>query len=350
MVVKQLFKLFAVSLPLFGMTEQVLGQHQSFSITQDKQGHKIDIRINGMPFTSYLYPDSLMKPVLYPIITSKGDTVTRGWPLIPRAGDHIDHPHHIGLWFTYENVNGLDFWNNSSSVPASKKQQYGSIRHYSVDTMWADQHKAMLRTTAFWLKPDAAKLLKQQTTYLFSGKGNMRSITLTVRLTALGEEVVFKDTKDGLIGLRVRTELEQPSGTPEKYIDNSGKTATLKMANKGRATGHYLSSEGLKGDAVWSSRGKWVALYAKLNHKPVSVVILDHPQNVGYPTYWHARGYGLFAANPFGQGVFGKGLAPLDFRLKPGESVLFKYKVLIQEGKRYTVSEINKAAAAFAGR
>jgi len=289
-----------------------------------------------------------MKPVLYPIITAKGDTITRGWPLIPRAGDHIDHPHHIGLWFNYENVNGLDFWNNSSGIPASKKQQYGSIRHYSVDTMWADAHKAVLGTTAFWLKPDGTRLLRQQTTYLFSGIGNMRSITMTVRLTALGEDVVFKDTKDGLIGLRVRTELEQPCETPEKYIDNLGKAANFKMPSKDRATGHYLSSEGLKGDSVWSSRGKWVALYATLNHKPVSVAILDHPGNVGYPTYWHARGYGLFAANPFGQGVFGKGLAPLDVRLKPGESVIFKYKVLIQQGEPSTVSQINKAAAAFA--
>jgi hypothetical protein len=50
---------------------------------------------------------------LYPLIADGGITVTRGYPLEPRPGERVDHPHHAGLWFNYGEVNGFDFWNNS---------------------------------------------------------------------------------------------------------------------------------------------------------------------------------------------------------------------------------------------
>ncbi len=72
-------------------------------------------------FTRFLYPDSLEKPVLFPIHDAGNIPVTRGFPMEPRPGEPTDHPHHLGCWFTYENVNGLDFWNNSYAIPAEKK-------------------------------------------------------------------------------------------------------------------------------------------------------------------------------------------------------------------------------------
>ena len=42
--------------------------------------------------------------------------VTRGFPLEPRPGERVDHPHHVGLWFNHGDVNGVDFWNNSESL------------------------------------------------------------------------------------------------------------------------------------------------------------------------------------------------------------------------------------------
>ena len=71
------------------------------------------------------------------------------------------------------------------------------------------------------------------------------------------------------------------------------------MDNTG-VNGVYLTSEGTKGAAVWGTRGRWCTLSGTVGAEPVSIAILDHPQNPGHPTYWHARGYGLFAANPLG--------------------------------------------------
>lgn len=332
---------------VMGLARTGYGQDTRFTITQNKAERRVDIAIDGKPFTSYIYPDSLMKPVLYPIRSADGALITRGWPLVPRAGEHVDHPHHIGLWFNYENVNGLDFWNNSSSIPASKKNKYGTIRHFSVDKMTANNKKAELNVTAYWDKPDGTKLLKQDTRYIFAGIGAMRSIEMVVKLTALKEDVSFTDTKDGLIGLRLTRELEQPSDIPEKVTDAGGVVSGVREHTAEIETGLYRSSEGKEGDGVWGTRARWVNLNGKLGGKPVSIVMLDHSNNVGYPTYWHARGYGLFAANPFGQKVFSKGVEALNFKLKAGSSVVFKYKVLINSGSHLSDDQVNIEANKF---
>src|SRR5690348_9811480 len=107
---------------------RVQAQNQQIKIVQDPGQKKIDVLIGGKPFTSFLYPDTLEKPVLYPVHTSNGALVTRGFPISMRKDEPTDHPHHLGIWFTFENVNGLDFWNNSYAIPAEKKKQYGWIR------------------------------------------------------------------------------------------------------------------------------------------------------------------------------------------------------------------------------
>lgn len=315
-------------------------QKARITITENKAEKRVDVVIDGKPFTSYLYPDSLKKPVLYPIFDADGAFITRGWPLAPRSGEPVDHPHHIGLWFNYENVNGLDFWNNSAAIPNDKKQKYGTIKHFSVDKVLAVNNKAVLKTTAYWENPGGKRLLKQNATYSFAGAGGDRSIELLVQLTALKEDVNFTDTKDGLIGLRLARALEQPSAALERVTDAVGKVSKIKKSNKDVATGIYRSSEGVTGDAVWGTRAKWVTLNGTLKGKPVSVVILDHSRNIGYPTYWHARGYGLFAANPFGQKVFSKGKQSLDYKLKAGDSVVFRYKVLIHSGGHLSDDQI----------
>src|SRR5690606_40151700 len=101
------------------------------------------------------------------------------------------------------------------------------------------------------------------------------------------------------------------------------------------------SSEGLEGDSVWASRAKWVNLKGEIAGEPISLVVLDNPANTGYPTYWHARGYGLFAANPLGQKEFSQGKETLDFKLKAGQSVTFRYKILIQSGEQLSDEKVS---------
>lgn len=324
-----------------GIVLTSFAQEKRFSIVEKKEEKKIDINIDGKLFTAYIYPDSLMKPVLYPIVTSNGSFITRGWPLDPRAGERVDHPHHVGLWFNYGNVNGLDFWNNSTSIPPQKKNQYGVIQHSKVNSIKTENDRAILDVTSFWVNSDGIKLLKEDTQYIFTATNNNRAIQINVKLTALKEDVSFKDNKEGLLGLRLARELEHPSDQPEKFTDANGiATAVAEMNNNG-VTGLYRSSEGLEGDDVWGTRGEWVNLTGKIGNEPVSVVILDHSKNIGFPTYWHARGYGLFAANPLGQKEFSEGKEELNLKLKAGKSIAFKYKVLIQSGEVMTDDQVN---------
>jgi hypothetical protein len=113
--------------------------------------------------------------------------------------------------------------------------------------------------------------------------------------------------------------------------------------------GNYLTSAGKRGNDAWSTRGAWCKVYGKMGADSVTVAILDYPQNPNYPTFWHARGYGLFAANPLGEKIFTNGAAAKNLQLKKGESVTFRYRILIDEGtKTLSAKQLNDAAADFA--
>ncbi len=322
-------------------------QAKGFTIVDKPQQRRVDILVDGKPFTSYIYPDNIMKPVLYPLRTAEGLLVTRGWPLDPRPGERVDHPHHVGMWFNYGDVNGLDFWNNSTDIPAEKKDHYGTIRHRKVNKIKSGKDKAILEVTADWQKPDGSNLLLEETRFVFSGNEDTRTIERITTLTALKEDVSLKDNKEGVLGIRVARELEHPSNKPEVFTDASGKGTAVPQLNNEGVSGKYRSSEGKEGDDVWGTRGEWVNLNGVIKSTPVSLVILDHPKNVGYPTYWHARGYGLFAANPLGQEALSNGKDVLDYKLPAGKSVTFRYKVLIHSGSHLTDAQVNAAFEKF---
>ena len=95
---------------------------------------RIDVLVDGKPFTSYIWPGTLKKPTLYPILSGDGVVLTRGFP--PAAGERADHPHHVGLWFNYGDVNGYDFWNHSSAiVEPARLEKMGRIIHTDITRM-----------------------------------------------------------------------------------------------------------------------------------------------------------------------------------------------------------------------
>lgn len=323
-------------------------QQDGFRFLDNIDKNQIDILYNNKLLTAYCSGDSIMKPVLFPINTVGATTVTRGFPLAPRAGERVDHPHHIGLWLNYESVNGLDFWNNSTAIPYDKRSQYGTVVHQKIiKAESTGKHKATLVVAAQWKNRSGQTLLTEITTYLFEVRKDDFIIDRITGLTAVVDKVLFKDVKDGLIAIRVARELEHPSNEPQTFVDDKGNyTAVPKVDNTG-VTGEYLSSAGLTGNSVWSTRGNWVTLRGTIKNKPVSVTIVDHPKNPGYPTYWHARGYGLFAANPLGQNIFSNGKEQLNLTLQKDESVIFRYRIIISDQKILpeTITKLSKEFA-----
>jgi hypothetical protein len=303
-----------------------------FSVIDKPEAKKIEVRFDGELLTAYCYFDSTEKPVLYPLKTLRGTTITRGYPVAPRAGERTDHPHHLGLWMNYESVNGLDFWNNSTAIAAEKKASYGSIRHQKILRSEAGRDNARIETISHWVNHKGEILLEENTTFIFSRNGDDFVIDRIAVLEARVPEVLFKDVKDGMLGVRVARELEMPSTQADKFVDAQGNvTPVSKMDNAG-VTGLYVSQNGLKGDAVWGTRATWACLNGKKDGETISLAIIDHPQNIGYPTYWHARGYGLFAANPLGQNIFSNGKEMLNLKLKENEKITFRYRVVIHSG------------------
>lgn len=317
-----------------------------FSIVAGKNQKQLDILYNGKLLTSYCYYDTIMKPFLFPLNTTDGITVTRGYPIAPRTGERTDHPHHTGMWMNYESVNGLDFWNNSTAIPADRKEKYGTVKHEKVVSQNTSKDKATLDVTANWIRPDGHVLLKEKTVYTFTVKGNQFFIDRSSTLTANDLEVVFKDVKDGFLGIRVARELEMPSKEPGVFLDANGIETKVPVDNNG-VTGMYTNSDGIKGDDVWSTKGPWAILTGKKDGKDITIGIFDHPSNKGYPTYWHARGYGLFAANPLGRKIFSKEKEELNLTLQPGASTTFRYRVLIQSGNIPPASQLQGIAQDF---
>ncbi|MHA8094027.1 PmoA family protein [Aquirufa lenticrescens] len=323
---------------------------QNLPVTFKNGKTSIDVLIGGKPFTSYFFPgqDVLKKAVLFPLISAQGTTITRGYPMAPRAGERVDHPHHVGMWLNYEDVNGFDYWNNSTNIIASlQNHKMGTIVHTSV--VKQDAKKGLLEVSADWIDNDGKgqKVLEEKTTYVFSGTTDSRTVDRITTLTAVADKVLFRDVKDGMFAIRVARQLEIPSNKPDVFTDAHGVETKVPVMDNAGVNGDYWSSEGVKGEAVWSTRAKWMNLHGEMDNHSISVTIFDHPTNVSYPSYWHARGYGLFAVNPLGAKVFSNGKDERNLTLKKGESVTFRYRTLISD-RLNSKEELDKIQAEFA--
>lgn len=321
---------------------------ESGNIEVQKMDDRVNVTVGDQFFTSYIYPARIKKPTLWPINTAGGNAITRAYPMEAVAGERADHPHHVGLWFNYGDVNGLDFWNNSEAVSEEKLDRYGHIEHAEVLKTESGADKGTLEVKTLWKDHEGNTLLEETTRYVFRGEGKERSIDRVTTLTAVNGDVSLDDNKEGVLGLRVTRALEHPTDKPVVFTDAQGNPTDVPVMDNEGVTGRYYNSEGIEGTDVWGKRADWVNLYGTVDGEGINVVIFDHPDNVGYPTYWHARGYGLFAANPLGQAVFSDGEETLNFALADGESVTFKHRVLLISGERRSTEVLDQRFAQFA--
>ena len=290
-------------------------QNASIKFVDVPQEQKVDVLIDNVFFTSFMYADSLKKSILYPIYTASGKTITRGYPIHPQPGESTDHPHQAGAWLNFGDVEGLDFWNNSTAIPASERCKYGTIRHKGI--IETDVSNSRLTVQSEWIDCKDDVLLEETTTYTFAGKPDYRSIIRETVLTAANRDIRFTENKEGLFGIRMDQQFEDTF------------------------TGVYMNMSGDKGADAWGKRSPWVVLSGSKEGEEISVVIVDHPKNINFPGWWHARGYGLFAVNNFGGRAFDEKSEPVNFILKKGESLTLIYKVLIKNGSFISEQEIN---------
>jgi hypothetical protein len=310
-------------------------------LVRDDEKHKVDVFIDGTFFTSYQYPGNIEKTFLFPVYSPDGSVITRGYPIEPRKGERVDHPHHIGIWFNHGNVNGLDFWNNSSAIPADKKDAYGHIVHQRIAKATSGK-KGTLQVELNWEDNKGNILLRENTQYIFSGDRNSRTIDHISTLTAINGKVTIGDSKEGMIAIRVDRAFEMPSDESLIFTDDKGNPTTVKATDNIGVTGMYTSANGLKGDAVWGTRNNWVILSGVKNNVKISMAFFDNPVNPGYPAYAHARGYGLFSLNNFGQNSYDPKQEKISYTIENGKSVTLFHRFYVQSGSELTAKEAKK--------
>jgi len=273
----------------------------------------ISVDINGKPFTRFYIGPETNKPYLHPLRSASGKIVTRGYPMEDLPGESHDHPHHRGLWFSHGDVNGFDFWGNEQ-----RGGKFGRIVLEKVNSLTSGKKSGTIDATFDWRDPSGQTLLTEDRRMTFYSQPKLRTIDFDITLTAR-ENVKFGDTKEGTFAIRVVSGLESPhAGAP---VDPP-------------RTGHIVDSKGRQGEKeIWGKRADWVDYYGTVEGEPLGIAIFDNPGNPRHPTWWHARGYGLFAANIFGLHDFENDKTKDgSLTLALGGTLRFRYRVVIHPG------------------
>ncbi len=317
---------FSAFLPLFVFASFVFS---SSKIAAQDIGHSeggwairgtdpIMIFYGGKHVTSYNAGEMAGKPYFYPVIGPSGENMTRHWPMKEGFEDEADdHIHHRGMWYGLGKVNGLDFWHFPLDEKKQKGRPFGVIRHKGMNFVQTSRDDIRFKVKSEWKsfdKPEKRIMSDTREFRLYYTKSGALVVDATIFLIADAGDVTINDDKEGAWSIRT--------------------IPTLRLEGE-HAKGQILNSDGVTNKEAWGKRAKWVDYFGvDRAGNEVGIAILDHPSNFRYPTWWHARHYGLFTANPFGQGKFEKE-APEnagDHLIKNGEMLVFRYRTIFHEG------------------
>jgi len=263
---------------------------------------RVRVEINGELFTEYFFKNT-PRPYCYPVIGPGGAPLTRNFPMKDVAGEDKDHKHHRSLWFAHGDVNGVDFW--------SEDKAFGRTLHEKFLELKSGPEAGVIKSLNKWVTADGKTVCTDERTLRFHAD---KQIDFDITLMASDGEVVFGDTKEGSMAIRINESMRL-------------------VRDKKPAQGHIITSAGIRDGKTWGTRAEWVDYYGPVDGKTVGIAIFDHPQNPLHPTWWHVRDYGLFAANPFGVHDFEKKAKGAgDFKIAAGQSATFRYRFFFHTG------------------
>lgn len=268
------------------------------AVRMQMAGTRVVIQDGQAVFAEYR-ADGPRGPAIWPLCAPGGEPVTRAFPFFEVEGEARDHPHHTSLWFAHGEVNGIDFWQGKGQIVATGAPVMDRALH-------------RIEQPCEWRDDRGVLVARERRTLTFQSAADWRAVDFATSLVRDDGPLRFGDTKEGTMALRLRQEfcLEGPG-----------------------AAGHLQNSEGATGNAVWGKPARWVAYSADLGGVPHTVAMFDHPDNHGHPTTWHARGYGLCAANPFGLSDFTKAPKGTGELVVPqGAELRLRYRVWVHRG------------------
>ncbi len=271
----------------------------------------VSIAIDGQPFSTFWLGHAYAKPFLAPLRSADGLIVTRKFPMEQVESESRDHPHHKGLFIGYGDVNGINFWEveAESKTSGSNPSGKGKIQLIKIDGIKSGKKSGAVGAVFDWIDPGGSKVLEERRTMTFYADPKVRRFDVDAELTA-AVPAHFADTKEGFFAIRVADSMAGKNG------------------------GIITNSEGAQTEKdVWGKRAEWVDYVGSVAEHKLGILILDNPHNPNHPPRWHARDYGLFAVNPFGLKEFDPSAgAAGGYKLSQGESVHFRYRVIIHSG------------------
>jgi hypothetical protein len=278
----------------------LVGQMQAQSkISAVKKGAKIDVTIDNLFFTSYLFSTDEKYPFFYPVNGPSGASVTS-----MRNGTY---PHHSSLFFGCDRVNGGNYWQEGL--------ERGQIISLREDILENDGPRVVIENECIWKRPGAVSPVK-----------DLRKITITAPSKEIFQ-IDFEVTMEMLMDVTIeKTNHSLFSGRmdPALAVVNGGTMINAEGA---------LSEKGTFGKA-----SPWIDCYGKRGEKVEGMAIMQHPSNNWYPSPWFTRDYGFFSPTPMNWPADDKATV-----LKKGETIKLKYRVLVHTG----TNEMAKIAEEF---
>jgi hypothetical protein len=268
-----------------------------------KVGSKLSLHLPEGLFSEY-HVDEGARPFLWPVLGPGNVPLTRAFPMEEVEGETHDHPHHRSMWSAFDEVNEVNNW---AETPG-----HGFTRHLEFKNLVEGPVFGEFTGIGKWTSAEGEPVLDEsRTVRLYNAGEKARLLDYELSLTASYGDVTFNDTKEaGLLSIRVATSMD------------------------GREDGLITNSEGGIGEGeCWGYKARWTDYSGPAGDakSTFGFTVFDHPSNPGHPTRWHVRDYGLFSANPFSTAAFNQGEAT-PFVLKKGDTVSFRYRVLIHTG------------------
>lgn len=275
------------------------------------EGH-IEVLIGDQPFTVYYFESGAAKPYLFPLRSAQGTIVTRGFPMDPNIpGEDHDEPHQRAMYFAHGDINGYDFWGEAAFPRWSRhsRSTFGRTVFRKLDEMRGGSDSGILRAEFDLLTSDGQAIAAEAQAYTFRGDEQSRTIDCEFTISANHGPVKMGDTKEGTFAIRLVKALDSPPG---------------RMVNSEDAVGEK---------AIWGKRADWVDYDGNVAGEDLGIAVFDFPKNLRHPTYWHARHYGLLAANPFGVKEFTHDRhQDGSYTIAAGASLTLRYRVFIHHG------------------
>ena len=294
---------------------------------------RVRVEIGGRLFTEYIFGDGASRPYCYPVLAADGTPLTRNFPMKRVEGEDTDHPWHRSLMFAHSMVNGVDFWNEAGGDKGKSPDAKGTTTQSALVEARSGA-VGELHTRNNWIAPDGKVICTDDRTLRFLATAEARMIDFEITLHApTNEPLVLGDNKDGTMAIRLAQWMTMPHKHQGGGASITGRSSNVLSAAAGH--GHIVTANGDRDAAAWGKRADWCDYFAEHNGKIYGVAIFDHPQNPRHPTWWMARDYGLFGANPFGRHDF-ENLKDQphagDYTIPAGGSLTLRYRFYFHFG------------------